>query len=142
MRAAASARPGSAERGGAAPAPPEYLGKEDAAAGLAKIKGEGVDARHQIGAKGGMNRAVAGKARQGRKGGGAQDDGEMGLARFAPAGVAAVLFAVVVDFQPLKHKGSLKPGLKFGGNGHLWLCPLHTSAQCPKLAPPSRKGKP
>ena len=101
-----------------------------------------MDARHQIGAEGGVNRAVAGQARQGGKGGGAQDDGEMGLAPFAPAGVAAVLFAVVVDFQPLKHKGSLKPGLKFGGNGHLWLCPLHTSAQCPKLAPPSRKGKP
>lgn len=74
-------------------------GGRDRVLRLTQIQRQRVDAPDQIGAQHLMQAAVAGQARQPGEFGGPQADVEMRLAALAPAGVAAVAFAVVAHLK-------------------------------------------
>jgi hypothetical protein len=95
------------------------------ATALTDIQRQCVDAGNQIGTQGFVDGAVAVDAGHWHEDGGADDDIEMRLAAFAPAAVAAMGFAVIDDFQPIRGKSSRQAIFYFIGDRHNG-APLHS----------------
>lgn len=117
-------------------------GPEDGPAPLSDIKRQGMDAAGQIRPQSRVNGAVAGDAGHRAKGRSPDRYGKMRLATFAPAAMTAVFFAIILNFQRIWGKGRNQPITNFICDGHFVASPLQSGAQCRKLSPPSRKGKP
>lgn len=89
-----------------------------------------------------MNRAVAGKAGQGGQLGRADRDVEMRLAAFAPAAMATVFLAIILNLKHFRAKCRCQALKNLVFHSHFYRCPLHAAAQCFILCAPSLKGLP
>lgn len=89
-----------------------------------------MDAPHEVGTKGCMDRAVSRETALSDEGDSAHPHAEVALPAFLVAGVTAVHFAFVGHFEGLRREGRLEPPPDFPRHdsifGHFHRSPLHT----------------